>query len=278
VSPHWSRLFADNLRIFMHPQHLVLLRIRRGLKAQVVDKQLIALQTANQDEPWQPALLALKQALAKPGWQGLAPAVVLANHFVRYTVIPWNADLAGAAEQQAYLRHCFQLAYGDTSKQWDLRMSPAGVGQSTLASAIPQALLAGLHTELELAGMKARAIHPHLMIAANQAASQVRERSLCLVAIEGGRVCIALIENGAWRAVRNVTMEQTMLQQIPALIRRESIIQGLDTASWPVFYHWPESDNAEGLLVGESSAQPIETKTWAGHFDHHAYRLAMWHE
>lgn len=274
----WSRLFADRLRIFMHPDHLVLLRIRRGLKPQVVDKQLIVLRAANHDEPWQPALLALKQALARPEWQRLAPTVVIANHFVRYTVIPWNADLAGAAEQQAYLRHCFQLAYGDPSKQWDLRMSPAGVGQSTLASAIPQALLMGLHAELERAGMKARAIYPHLMITANQAASQVRERSLCLVAIEGGRVCIALIENGAWRAVRNVVMEQTMLEQIPALIRRESIIQGLDTASWPVFYHWPESDHAEGMLVGEPAAKPIETKPWAGHFDHHAYRLAMWNE
>jgi hypothetical protein len=278
VSPPWSSWLADRLRVFVHPQHLVLLRIKRGLKPLAVDRQLIPLAVAEGEAPWEPALSSLRTALEKPGWQGLVPTVVLANHFVRYAVIPWNDELAGRDEQQAYLRHCFELAYGEASRQWDLRMSAGGVGKPALASAIPQALLAGLEAELERAGMRCRAIYPHLMLTANQAISQVREGSFCLVAIERGRACLALIEHGAWRAVRNLPMAQEELAHLPALIRRESIIHGLDTGHWQVVCHWPESDHGEGPVIGTQPVRTIACKPWTGDFDDHAYRLAMWHE
>lgn len=278
MSPPWSSWRADRLRIFVHPEHLVLLRIKRGLKPLAVDRQLIPLPPAEGEAPWQPALSSLMTALEKPEWQDLVPTVVLANHFVRYAVIPWNDELAGQDEQQAYLRHCFELAYGEPSRQWDLRMSAGGVGQPALASAIPQAFLADLQAELERAGMRCRAIYPHLMLAANQAIHEVRERSFCLVAIERGRVCLALIEHGAWRAVRNLPMAQEELAHLPALIRRESIIHGLDTEHWRVVCHWPESDPGEVSVIGTQPVRTVACKSWTGDFDHEAYRLAMWHE
>ena len=104
---HWFKsIFIDELRVLVHPQRLVLLRLKRsfkhGLKQQLVHQQVVELQSDGQasDSHTQILVENLKQVLAKPQWQHVLPVIVMSNHFVRYSVTPWNIELTGAIERQ----------------------------------------------------------------------------------------------------------------------------------------------------------------------------------
>lgn len=256
--PRWYNILLlkaglrDELRILIQPQRLVMLRLNRKFGNEtIIDRHDIAL-TSTEDahdaglkpmfqDMWRPAISALRSALSDPRWQQAIPTIVLSSHFVRYALIPWNAELTNAAERNAYLRHCFTLAYGEAAMSWDLRLSPAGFGQSAIASGIDMSMLEAIRIELEQVGLPIQNIHPNLMLAVNETRAYLGKEgagmSLCFVSKEPGRLCIGLVEKGQWRSLKSVVAETDISAQLQALIQRESIMTGLDTVHWPVVIH-----------------------------------------
>lgn len=264
---HWfNTLFKDELRVFIQPRCIELLRLKRslksGLKQQLVHRQVIDIAentdtTAarkEQAEQWPELIAALKPALESERWRGARPAVVLSSHFVRYAVIPWNTKLSGSSERQAYLTHCFSLVFGDAMKNRDLRMADSGFGKSTIASAVSNDLVRAMHEAFQQANMRLEAIYPHLPLAVNQSLIEVKKRNLgqvdsfWFVAIQHNRVCLALIEGGSWRLVKNVLMEQDVSRQVMALIQRE-IVNCIVSAKLPVLLYWPECKQNQSLKL-----------------------------
>lgn len=234
-----SKLFIkDQVHIFLHPQQVTLVRLAGGFKKRVLHQAVIPCAPHNDGNPWSSALAALGAALQDNQWSDAAPTITLSNHFVRYAVIPWNSLLNNATEKQAYLRHCFALAYGESAKSWDLRMSDAGLNMPALASGIDQGLVSAIRDVMMPANLDCQHIQPHLMIAINQLSKQkmlsTTQNSIWFVLLETGRLCIALISEGAFVSVKTYPTESDMAQQVSALIRRESVICGLDTADLPV--------------------------------------------
>jgi len=254
----------DELRILIQPQRLVMLRLKHRFgNESIIDRHDLAL-TPTEEGPdtglkpmfqdlWRPAVSALRSALSDSRWQQVIPTIVLSSHFVRYAVIPWNAELANAAERDAYLRHCFMLAYGETARHWDLRLSPAGFGQPALASGIGAPLLEAIRIELEQAGLAAHNIHPNLVLAANETLAYLGKKnagmSLCFVSLEPGRLCLGLVENGQWRSLKSLAAEADVSAQLQALIQRESIMAGLDTSHWPVIIHCSGFEDTEQIFL-----------------------------
>jgi len=264
---HWfNTLFKDELRVFIQPSRIELLRLKRslknGLKQQLVHQQVIdvakntdaAAAREEQAEQWSGLIATLKNALKSEKWRGARPEVVLSNHFVRYAVIPWNTELSGSSERQAYLMHCFSLAFGDAIKNRDLRMADSGFGKSTIASAVSNDLARALHDAFQQVNMRLEAIYPHLPLAMSQSLIEVKKRKLgqldsfWFVAIQNDRICLALIENGSWRAAKNVLMENDVSRQVMALIQRE-IVNCIVSAKLPVLLHWPECNQNQPLKL-----------------------------
>ena len=269
---HWFKsLFIDELRVLVHPQRLVLLRLKRsfkhGLKQQLVHQQVVELQSDSQtsDSHTQTIVENLKQVLAKREWQCVMPVIVMSNHFVRYSVIPWNIELTGVIERQAYLKHCFNLSFGESAKLWDFRMSEPEFGQSSIASAISSPLLTALHDVFEQSDLKVVAIYPHLMLAINQTLSQIKTASkhnqqkasqFWFVAIQSGRVCLGLMESRGWKLVKNVAIEADVNEQINALIQRETVIYGIENLV-SVLLYWPESYSAQPLKLANYKVMKV---------------------
>jgi len=234
----------DRLRIFMHPHQLVLLRIKRGNAQHIISKQVVACHagepgTSKAEASWMPAVSTLATVLRDKSWHGAKPQLVLANHFVRYALIPWHDSLGNHAERQAYLRHSFQLAYGDSAKGWDLRMSDNGVQRAAVASGIEQSLLQHVQQAFEAAGLSTSEIYPHLMVAINQVRQQTDHAAYWFALVESGRLCISLIQNGHWRSVKTCAAAEDIAGQIADLIERESVICGINTTGWPLLMYWP---------------------------------------
>lgn len=246
-------LIQDRLRIFMHPQQLVLLRIKRTNTQHILNKKVVPclaaeMETDDSQPNWMLAASTLARVLQDEIWQNAKPQVVLSNHFVRYALVPWHEGLTRRDERQAYLRHSFQLAYGDSVKGWDLRMSDNRLQHAALASGIEQGLLLHMQQTFEGLGLKGKEIYPHLMVAINQLRQQADCYAYWFVLVEKGKLCIALVQDGHWRSVKTYSSEDEITLQIAALIDRESVICGINTSGWPVLIYWPGNiDNSVQL-------------------------------
>jgi len=262
---HWfSSMFRDELRIFIQPRSIELLRLKRslrsGIQPQLVHRQVIDVERnadiATQTEQWQELIAVLKSTLKSEKWRGARPEVVLSNHFVRYAVIPWNTEFSSGSELQAYLTHRFSLVFGDAIKNWGLRMADAGFGKSTIATAVSNDLVQALHDAFQQANMRLEAIYPHLPLAMNQSLKLHKKRNLSqlnsfwFVAVQNDRLCIALIENSSWRVVKNVLVENDVSRQVTALIQREMINCNLSIKP-PVLLYWPEYNQNHQLELEE---------------------------
>ena len=207
-------LFFNELCLFIQPQRIILLQLNRpikhGLKPLLMHKQIIELPLevgVNADFKQQQAIIqALAQLLTCAQYQKTVVSVVLSNHFARYAIIPWDAALTAEFERQAFMQHCFSLAYGEPAKTWNLCMNLPDFGKNTIASAIAQSFLQDLHGVFSDAGVDLMAVHPHLMLAINQTLSQVKKHhqdsSFWLVAVQSGQLCLAVVERGDWRLVK----------------------------------------------------------------------------
>ena len=286
---HWFKsLIKDELWVFIHPQHMVLMRISRpltkGLKQQIVDKQLIDLpqniaDRSHESQDWKILTKHLKQALNDTKWQGTMPTVIVSNHFARYAVIPWNTELAVEAERQAYMQHCFNLVFGEPAKAWDLRMSEPDFGKPAIASAINLSLLHALHDVFAEADMALTAVYPQLMLAINQTLSELKMHkkalSFWLIAIQSERVSLMLLIDGGWRLVKNVAIEADISAQVTALIQRE-IVNSNVPEKIPVLQYWPESKSKQPLSLVYHKATKVQPHQFDMHNSQAANNLPDW--
>lgn len=277
MSPRWFKsaitgMARDRLWIWLQPHGLTLVRTAAWNNGRIIDSQMIDIPplgeiTASKtifNDGWQPVISALGHVLRDPTWQATLPKVVLSSHFVRYSLIPWNAELATAGEQESYLRHCFVAAYGEPAQEWDLCSSPAGFGKKALASGVSPSLLEAIRSELAQADMAQANIFPSLMMAANHTRDHLGKgkagQSSWFVSLEPGRLCLTMIENSQWRSLVNVATGSRVSEQLSALMQRESIISGLDTSDWPILVHWAGPGIPEPMIFPGHIVSMIPTR------------------
>jgi hypothetical protein len=188
-----SRLFPERVRIRFAPAELL------------VGGRSIACDPAFGAEPWQGAVATLKTLEWK---QRCRVTIVLSNHFVRYAVLPWSDALAGAAEEDAYLRYHFAKIHGERAKTWTLRASEDRRGVPRLASAIDSALLEQLKNAFPKGGQaRLESVQPELMEAINRWSGAIPAAGAWLVLAEPERACLALHGRRGWRSVQNAKGE-----------------------------------------------------------------------
>ena len=240
---HWFKnLQLDELRIFIHPTYLELSRSHRGWrnffaamhikteKVKVEGNDIKALTDTNAFfNPYAAVINTLNTTLSLPEWQNASVSIVLSDHYVRYTFIPAHG-LSNSAEQQAFVKHCFHLAFGEQVSGWNVQVSPTGFEKSSLASAIPQDLVSVLVNVLQAQKLRLTGIYPQLMLTTNETMRQLSKllskdvpNSFWLALQRDNRLCLALVENGQWLSVSNVIASPDLPSQLEALIGRTSI-------------------------------------------------------
>jgi predicted secreted protein len=181
---------------------------------------------------WRSAVQALPAALgAKPPRR---LRVILSHHFVRYALLPWNAALRSEEAWRAYAGHRLAAIYGAPAGAWALRVAATAPRGARIACATEQALIDALQAALRARGVRLDSVQPHLMSAYNRERRRLRGASRWLVVEEAGRLALALIERGAWRALRSRRVDAQWREALPALLARETALLGLDAAPPPL--------------------------------------------
>ncbi len=238
-----SLLSRDRLRIGLAPDRLVLVGYRRGLRLRIVRREIIPVPP--HDPPhWQAAVEALPAARAHAGRGKPEATVILSNHFVRYALLPWNAALKTDAEWIALARHRLEAAHGPAVGSWALQICETASRGARVASATDGALLDALATRLAEGGARLVSVQPYLMSVFNRIRAKIGNESCWLVIAEPGRMILALIEDGAWRALRSRRVGDSWQAALPDLLERESAVLALERPCLRAVVHTPEAFNA----------------------------------
>ena len=243
MSP-WSR---KELQVVLQPDRVTLHRVLRkpslfGRRSEVTSPQELGCAAGDRSTPWQGALVALSDALPDHAGDGAVATVYLSNHFVRYTLVPWSAELSGE-EEMTFVRHCFSRIYGEAAQSWQLRLSRAAARAPRLASAVDAELLDGLRAAFAAVGIRLRSIQPYLMTALNGIKRGGRGKSAWFAMVEPGNLSLALLQDGRLVRLRSVRVGANWQDELELLLERERLLAESDTV--PVDVHvWRQEGEA----------------------------------
>lgn len=188
---------------------------------------------------WNGAAEALGRLLAaRPRRRGEL-AVVLSEHFARFTLVPWSDAIASPSELEAYARLRFEEIYGEDAAGWALQLSPAAVGEPRLAVAVAAGLIERLAELARGAGLCLKSVQPYLMGAFNRLCRPLAGDDFLFLLAEPERSCLLVAREGHWVAVRSMAGNDADAA-LAVLLERESELQELDAHSpLEIFVHAP---------------------------------------
>ena len=161
-----SPLWRNHLRISLCAERLVLADYERGLRPGTGKASVTPVQGNPNHPEWRAALDALPSALAD--FRGRDASVVLADQFVRYVLLPWNAALKNADQWLALARHRLGAVHGAAAADWNVRLTETAPSGPRLACALDRELLAELAAKLVAADVRLVSVQPFLVAAFNR--------------------------------------------------------------------------------------------------------------
>ena len=160
-----SPLWRDEVGMYLAQRRVCLVRIGRGIRPIVVREEDHA---EPQGAPgWEAALGLLETRLAQGAWDDARARIVIADQWVRYTIVPWSDALSSADERMAHARQLMASIFGDGLSDWTVSLSEAPPGVPRLACAMPTALLESLRQVAVRHRHRLASVQPQLIAAYN---------------------------------------------------------------------------------------------------------------
>jgi len=200
--------------------------LRIGLGAQrvmVSGAKAVELEAA---DDWRAALDALPGILG--AHKAREASVVLADQFVRYALLPWNQAVKSREQWLALARHRFGALHGAAAAAWDVKVTETAPLGSRLACAVDRELIERLASTFVASNVKLVAVQPFLVAAFNRIRRTIGNASCWIVVEEPGRLTLALIQRGAWVAIRSRRSDERWRMVLPEILEREGAFLGLD--------------------------------------------------
>ena len=217
-----SLLWRNHLRVSLCADRLVL-RANRGRTS------MVPVQVAPDGPEWRSAVEALPAVLENH--RNHEVSIVLADQFVRYALLPWNAALKSEEQWLALARHRLGAVHGAAASEWDLQLTETAPQGPRLACAVDRALIGGLAAAASAAGVRLASVQPFLVAAFNRLQGGVLGKlgaaSCWLVIEEPGRLTLCFIQRGTWVAIRSRRTGKDWREMLPDVIERESAFLAL---------------------------------------------------
>lgn len=191
---------------------------------QVVDGQ------ARETQAWQPAVTALSNWLADKGDRLASVHVVLSGRFVRWQLLPWRPELAGAQERAAYATLCFQDTFGKLAQGWQVLQSLQPPGRAVPACAVDTALMQALGAACSSAGIHLASVKPYFASAMDRWQSSLRGGTVWFGVVEPDSLTLGLLQQGRWLGLQSQRISGDWRDLVPGLMAQMGIACGLPGA------------------------------------------------
>ncbi len=228
-----SLLSRSELRIFMRPERVALLRSERRLTLRGPSSIVRARTSMRCDragdaqKAWRGALAALETALPAFVGRDVHANIVLSDTFMHYTLIPWFDNLSDA-EDVALAQHRFREMCGEAADTLNICVSPGPPGVPSLAGAVDAELIAELTRLMERMKIRIRSIQPHFMVACNSSAASLAGRSAWIALPEPNSLCLGALREGNLVWIRKFRVGDAWQEDFPAILEREAYLADAD--------------------------------------------------
>ena len=227
-----SLLWRNRVRIGLCPDRLIVAGFRRNLRQIEARKDIVPARGEGEVDSgelarWYAAVETLPVALAQCDAQKLEVTVILSNHFVRYALLPWNADLKTEEEWQSLACHRLACVYGPAAEGWVLQQSRTAPEGARVVCAADRPLIDALSERIGAAGGTLVSVQPYLMSAFNRVRARIGKEDCWLVLEERGRLTLALFHDGAWQAIRSRRGDANWAAELPEILEREQAMLGI---------------------------------------------------
>ena len=193
-----SLSWLDRLTLFIHPQRVVL--ERRPWRGASSSQTAEVVPLAPGEAEWQP-VLAAADALLKTAGQGAALRIIVADHLVRYALLPWSEMLTGRAARLDMARALFRNALGERAAALEIALDRPAFGKNGVAAGIDRQLLAGLRAVAKARRLRLNSVQPRLI--AELAAQQAQLNDGWLACLDLGWLTLAGVRDGELASLRN---------------------------------------------------------------------------
>lgn len=246
-----SPLWRDEVGVFVAPGGVLLTRMARGLRPRVVAKEYIQVDGGSAIN-WEPSMNALRLQLQQDRWHAANARVVVSNLWMRYAMVPWEAELRGANERQAHARMVLAQTYGETEEAWHVTLSESLPGRPQLAAAAPAALVGDLQELAAGARLRVLTLQPQLVVAFNSWRRALPKGGGWFVSLDSGSLAAAHFGEEGWDTVRSVRIGQDWAAELHRLKRFGRLAAGQSGQSQvyvdaPLWVRKLASTQADGL-------------------------------
>lgn len=235
MSPRWR----DVLRVYLHPNRVVLAHLPAGWRTQRGHCRAIDVEAAAHD--WRPALGALTDALTALGNRQPALTVTLSNRFAQFTLVAMDPRLDNARQREGFARHICRERYGDRIDTSVLRISPTGGAGPHLVSAVDRALIDAVIALARARGSQLRSLQPLLSAVFNANRASLDAACAWLVIAEQDHCVTALLDDAQWATV---SAHRVGFADVGDVLARERVQAGTRASDAPVFLF---NDSGEGV-------------------------------
>jgi hypothetical protein len=212
VSPLWR----DEVGAYLSPHRLCMVRMQRGVKPTQVAEHEQRFENARNDS-WAAPVEALAAMLAQPNWSGARIRVVIADHWVRYAIVPWVAALNSAEERLAHGQQLLASLYGEAVAGWELRISEAPPQATRVACALPRELAAAVRSAGAAPGSSLVSLQPQLIAAFEAWRHRLPPTNAWFVSVEQGSLAAARLTRHGWDRVHGVRIGADWLRELKRL-------------------------------------------------------------
>jgi hypothetical protein len=258
------RLWPDKYCAVLCPDQLQVVRCRRTFRSSVDFKVAESFAPDANGPEWLAATEAFQRFLAMPEIGTGNLGVVLSNHFVRYMLVPWSAQISTNEEFCNYAASMFADVYGEVSSGWDVCVSAERSGSPRLAAAVDLSLLSAIRVAVAKTRLRLASVQPYLMAAYNRVAQPRKEKDFVFMLVETGRACILAAQGGKWSYVSTMTAPEQPAA-LSFLLEREIQLADLQGESVPPFL--VHAAHRHGLIlppVHGAAPLVLESKPRAG--------------
>ncbi len=187
--------------------------------------KFIPVQPTHDAAEWRAAVQALPDILKS--MKGDELSLVIADQFVRYVLLPFNAALKTDEQWMALARHRLTAIHGAAAAGWEVKLTETAPAGPRLACAVDRELIAALAETAAAAQVRLASVQPFLVAGFNRIRAHVGSGSCWLVVEEPGRLTLAFIQRGVWVAIRSRRVDERWRQLLPEMIERESAFLAL---------------------------------------------------
>jgi hypothetical protein len=212
----------DHLTLFIHPRRVVL--EQRPWRGETRRQQAEVVWPADGEAGWNPALSGAVALLKTYGQSGATLRIIVADHFVRYALLPWSDAFSGRKARRTMALALLKNALGDKANALEIAIDRPVFARNGIAAGIDRQLLAGLRTAAKECRLRLHSLQPRLT--AELSAANLQLTDGWFACIDHDWLALAGFRRGAISCLHNhraTTSEQSMLSgELSGLLAAES--------------------------------------------------------